>query len=802
MPFNRELNNDIVEHPSTITERINKIIDRRLGRGEWAGNGRLQQIEKAEERLNILRKKIGDLEDLLQQIEHQRQEQRGEYYAMLQKEPQMEEKIGDVKTSNVTKFAALLQEELNLLKKRFSRECVQIAFIGKEGQGKSTFIQAISGLENDVVPAYNGNSCTGAVSVIHNSDRFETRLTFYELSEFLYNVNKKLKKFKSDCSTINTLDELSRIRREEFSEKLNATDAAEFFKFHEHVVEHINDYRDMIGHSPVTLYNPEEVAQYVAQYRFTTERPLGVPEDHLAAVEPKDTEPGGWKELFFKYVAVKSADIYNPFSYTDSGKIVLVDTVGLGPQGEETEKEMYRVLREDCDAAIDLFKPSNDRASFDSEQSNILKNIHDELGNRIPEKWLVYVLNHDRRAGKENQYQIEQVEKTVNALKDNGNLSIAWVKGIDGSNHDEVVDELVIPLLNLIIENLKDIDDNMLETAEKKALTLYNEYVMLCKSVGAVLSSSFKNNQQTMHFFDQLYKQLELSSAMRKLDDSKYEGQNKPCMEIASRLNEITEESIFDALPKMDGIVKAVDAGVKAVPVIFTEEINEFRNRIFDIYESVNVEQLHPLQEYVKMEMIQILFNEGMLGKIPLAGYSVSDGPSPEWLNVLIEETVDKNAYPHVYNALRLILDYQISIEGLIEYNVAKSVHLINPMYPEFFQIPFTPIPTNDVDKQSNHIFQEIFNRITHIQENLRTWIDDFAMIPSHSFYARVHKVREKLFLSVEGNEQLRYYYLDNCGSIWREEIQGIEQVANAFGGWNAMCEDLNSIMDKSFFEI
>ena len=784
----------------TITEKINEIIDRRLGRGQWTGRGRLQQIERAEAKMELIRQRITALQDLLGLIHHQQTEQRGEYYAMLQREPQMEEKLDAVNTKNVMEAIAALEEELALLKKRFSRESVQIAMIGRAGQGKSTIIQQITNLSNEVIPAFDGTSCTGAVSIIHNFDGpFHVDLTFLERSEFVTIINDKLKRFFPGINLyISSPEQIPSLLP-----LVSGATTDEALTFIENYIEHYNDYCSLIGSAPITITDEHVVIQYVAQYQFF-DSPDMVPAGFQITEEPTADGKGiRHKALYFKYLAVKSANIFKRFEYTDSGKLVLVDTIGIGPQDDGSiRKHMLSVVREECDGVIDIFRPDSIRGEVDDKQVDILKEITREFGDRMIEKWFVYVINEVRNGNGMNMHNTVKALEKAKKLANGEETKFAWAVKVNGKEQSDVINSLVIPLLNLITKNLDDIDLSMMKKAEVKSLELYNEYVMLCQSVRAVLSSSFVNQGQPIKDLEDLFNKLTLSSAMRQLDDAKFSLQDKPCEEIAARLSEITEEAIFDAQPDLDEIIRAVQAGVKAPVVIFTEKINEFRNRIFDLYEDVNIEQLRPLQEAVKMEMMELLYNEGMLGQIPLVGYNVSDGPSTEWLAALIEETADPKNYPDVYDALHLILDYQISIEGLIEYNVAKSVHLINPMYPEFYTMPFVPLPTNNVEDQANHILQEIFNRITDIRLNMRKWTNDFAMIPSHSFFARVHKVREKLFLSPEGFNQLRYYYFANCSSIWREEIKGKEMVANAFGGWNDMCEQLSALMDKKNFEI
>lgn len=52
--------------------------------------------------------------------------------------------------------------------KRFDRDYISIAAVGKERQGRGQFLQSISRLDNSIIPAYNATSCTGAISVIWN----------------------------------------------------------------------------------------------------------------------------------------------------------------------------------------------------------------------------------------------------------------------------------------------------------------------------------------------------------------------------------------------------------------------------------------------------------------------------------------------------------------------------------------------------------------------------------------------------------------------------------------------------------
>ena len=706
-----------------------------------------------------------------------------------------------VDVSRVVNAAAELQSELNLLYKRFCRESVQIAMIGRERQGKSTIIQQITNLSNDVIPAFDGSSCTGAISIIHNyNGPFKVDLTFFDRSEFVSVINDKLNRyFPEKGLRISSPEQIPSLLSH-----LDGTMSSDALKFKQDYIEHYVDYCTLVGAVPTTLSDESIVAQYVAQYQLFERRNLAPDGYEVIETPTKDGKGVLYKALYYKYLAVKTANIFKQFEYQDSGKLVLVDTIGIGPKDDGSiRKQMFKVVREDCDGVIDIFRPDSLGNSIDDKQTEILEDLYREFSDRLIEKWFVYVINEVQDGDGRNMHLTPQLLEEAKQMSNGEKTKFAWATKVNGKNQNEVIQELVIPLLQQIVDNLDIIDDTMMDKAQQKADILYNEYLILCKSADAVLTSALRSDQNARRLFDGLYKNLSMVTSMTALDVQKAGEEDLPCHEIAERLKTITENEIYDTLPDDDEVLKNILNGADGAP-LFVEEINELRNRIAALYESISIEQLYPLQEKLKMQIIDILYNDGLLKNIPLAGCITEEGPSPNWLSALIEETVPEGVYPHLHNALQSILDYQINIEGLIEYNVAKSLRCINPQRREFTVIPFIPLPVigTQPEERASQITNELFNRIGHIQLEVRKWINDFAMIPSHSFYARVHKVYERLFKSKDCIVDLEYYYWDNMALIWRDDIKVNEQIKNAFGEWNSKCHELNLLADKNNYII
>ncbi len=787
---------------SIINSQIEQIISTRKEK-------RLPQIEKEITFLCNVKTQIEELDSITKQINQQITDKRGSYYVMLQSDPSMEARFMAVSTSEVTKQINSQIERLEILKKRFSREAVQIALIGYERQGKSRFLQTISGLNNKVIPAYNGTSCTGAVSVIHNTGKeLEVHIEFYNSKEFFDIVKDKLQRFfPNKHFTLESFAELKEIDLEGFSTE-DTTLSCEFSKFVDTYIKHIADYESMVGHSKIVTSDENAIIQNVSQYEEFDSIPAGDNPDLYTPRKNLDingNETTVWVKKYYNYVAVKSVNIYTSFvdQRIGNAKIVLVDTIGMGDasNAERIEDEMFRVLREDCDAAINVFKPQANGDSFNKQQNEVLKKIGRRLEGREPNRWIYYVLN---RVDKGHGYNVnvipnilKQIQETFNVMKVK---PVADVLDINATDTNEVNDKLITPLLNLITNNLDDIDEKLIIEANKENEKLYLEYKTLTDTVAAVVSNKFAINSNEGKLFDTLFKQLSYSKELRDLDEFEYaKKKDEPCELVRDKIDEKIR-NLVDLAPLPDEIFLDVEKGDKDTNSIFVKHINTLRNTIFENFEEINTDVLIPLQEKVKDQLISILFNAGKMGNIPLQGYSIEEGASQKWLKTLIEEKVEKEAYPKLYDMLNFILDYSINIEGLIEYNVAKCLDTIDPQNSQWI-----PMPNQEqsLEEQAETIWGEMVSRITPIQNKMRLWRNDFALIPSHSFYARVHKFRDKMvFGDDETNTNIRDFYRNNRLTIWRDDFANISSQDQAFGAWNKICKAITDLCTKNKFHL
>lgn len=793
---------------STITQQIEEILDKRLGRGIYAGHGRLQKIESRIAALETVKENVEQLDALVSTIQKQIEEKHGEYYNMLVSDPDALSQFEEVSCKSSKEKLLHLIDALKLLKKRFEREAIRIAFIGRERQGKSTFIKTITGLNDKVIPAYSGNSCTGAVSVIHNAQRVQDEsgkdvkvkvvAEYYDTPTFLSMVNEKLRRFFPDGSI--------KVGRLEQIENLNLPDnlpgnqstkvIAEYLKFKTSVVENFREYSHLIGVGIRNYYIEDEIAQHVAQYEEFDHAVNGSHE------VKKDDGTIVYQLDYFKYVAVKNVNIYTSFEIETTKKLELVDTIGIGSSAdsEAIEAEMYRVLREDCDGAIDMYRPDV-TPNYPQEQADLLDNLITNLADREPEKWVVYVLNKITNGFFKNASSAQSVLTTANNIISGKNPKpVAWTKAIDGTNFEDVRDELVSPLLSLIAKNLDELDQNLINQTDGLCKDAYNECLKLVKAANAVISAGVGLSADAMSLFDEkLYKELlkSFGYAMNQIDQKGYATKrDTECFQLEQAYSNIINE-IDVYIPDEEEILERFETGALVTQnQMFEEYVEQMRNDIFTAFEDVNSKVLHPLQEKVKTDLIEILFNQGLLKNLPTS----HETPSIEWLKDVMDNYVDEAKYPNLRKALQFILDYQINIEGLVEYNVTKSLYILDKTHSEF--IPYKGEFTEDFEQKASDVWQELCNRLTPVQNRLRDWISSFTLIPSHSFYSRVHKFHVKVMTDADGKEDFRRFYRKNMGLIWAGEINAAGKTQKAFGDWTERVKNLQQVVTSDNFKL
>lgn len=786
---------------SNINKKIQCIIAKRQER-------RLPLIEEKIAFVDSLLQKVNSLDSLISEIKCQCEIKKGSYYAILASDPGMELRLQNVSTEDTRTAITELKRELIRLKIRFSRKSISLQVFGMAGSGKSTFIQSVTGLDNDVVLASEGGHCTGVSSFIYNTDHFEARVYLYTESEMLALFNKNLealeKRFNPTVTPIllHNFHEIQNFKVENVGLPATMDGRLSVMKYvdnftlisnlisgHDANGQPLQDFRqDADGRKYIQITDATKVQQWVAQHNgHHTSDP-----EYVA---------------YLNYLAVNRVDIYKKFLCEDAGDIVLMDNVGLGDASNDvsTEQHMYQAIADNSDAVILLYQPKpnsgwrGEEDSINGRLNNIrFKNAYQGI-ERMDVHELYFLLNERNTPGFDNSKDCPEVVKAFRAQPYERKETILIANAADKESTRK---KAIEPILSQLMEHLDEIDARMIASVNTLGQRVYSTYKILNDSVSSVISGEMKQGTNELRKFRELYhNDLTFSNELKKLDQKYYTDRNKPCPAVKNNIEKVIASLIqLIDLPSM--IIEDVKKGDKSTNQILEKYCKIFRNRIYKAYDNVNSNVLVPLQERLKSEIITVLFNNARLGRIPLTEYAVEDGASVNWLQTFINEKADKTLYPFLNNALNFVLDYKISIEGLMEYNVAKCLDTLDKNSPAFR--PMTSLNGLPDEVQAKKIWSEIVSRASLIQIAMQGWKDDFSLIPSHSFYACISMFRDMLVddTNTAISEELYNFYSENRMSIWRKEFASIAQEAEAFGKWNENSSALAEMCKKNSFII
>lgn len=804
---------------------------------------KIQEIidTREKERLPIIQKKIefiGEISHVLQQLKDfqqilrmQEQSGSGNLIPLLEHVPEVVQSIKELNINRIADRVESFKKEMERLKKRFGRKNIQIALIGYARQGKSTFLQQIAGLGDDVIPTSSLTDCTGAISIISNVDGegFRMRLDYYTPQEFIKVVNGQLKVFFGDKLRVHTLEDLKQLRHdpvfndsEEFDTDLK--EKIETF-FHDYILK-LDVYEPCLFGKERTEFDSEEhVIEYVAKYKKFYKGDIIPDKYNIYDRDKKDS----LKVLFNKYVAVKAAYIYKKFPEQRCGKIVMVDTIGLGnlQTEEEDARKMYDVLKQDSDIAIfNVRVPAQGGNSTPSVETKVLNNVFSNLDGYCPEKWIVANLNvySDNYIASNPEFDTE--DKKEHAIEDYKSLKNTWKAYF--SNHsfgskegkkgklayaecanamvaEEVRDNMLIPVLNIIKDNIDDIDRTFMLQADDMAKTLYYEYCSICETIEKAFGKVEVSNSQFSKTFRENYKALRLRNTLENYVKGLFQRRNMACHEVIEEIKPQIS-GIMGYVPSQETI-KAAIIGMRGehLDIVYHHFCDDVVAKILSSLKKVSASAITKVEEEVKKHIASILFQEGKLGCIKLKAASNAE-PSQNWMRAFCNERL--NGYNALASAFKSVLDFRMNIDGFL---YAKCVIACQDLM-DYSSIKF-PVSYTD-DEGTEFIWQEIRSSVRRLRSNL---CDMFGIVDSVNLFGKQDALEvtmpnllvwcmadtfKKELLNTNDGEDLEDFYYEYATVIWNTEIRMQERLGNAMESIIQLNRKLNAYCDQSYFTL
>lgn len=393
---------------SSLQEQINQILAAR--------KERLSAVVKEKDFWNSISENFSRFSDAVQAAENQNPSLRG----------------FTTKTRAAAQTANDMLKKFSQLTDRFNRDDICIGIGGAARMGKSTFLQAVTGLGDDQIPTSDKFFTTAGRSLIVNATEAVAIADMHTERSFLEKVIAPM------CREIGiqvpaSLNELKSL-------KLPQGDSQQ-------EIDVINRLKDTIDN--LSSISKELTGQKQRRINIENIR------DFVAY-------PDGGMIKAGKFMAVDKITIYAPFPGSEVKQLRVVDLPGLGEAGRNLAEVQTEGMQDVCDATLLMKRPMDANVAWtlnDTTALDAIKKASPLLEDQT--KYTAILANVD---GDTKDRADDCVKNIENQLSKDFEIIRC-----DARDRDAVTDKTMPEILRFLAKNLPDLDNAIFEKTEKEA---------------------------------------------------------------------------------------------------------------------------------------------------------------------------------------------------------------------------------------------------------------------------------------------------------------------------------------------
>lgn len=652
---------------------------------------------------------------------------------------------------------------------RFGRSSLNIATVGRARQGKSTFLQAVGNLGDDIIPAFDAGDCTGAVSVIRNDPALEpgqvrVDLTFRTQAELLEIVKGYINNISPEYLAKRpvTYERIAQVSIPMLAKSIESGDAGRTIQL-EHLRRIVDDFkgtsnsksepiRKLCGQPGMSLSDPNEIRRYVAQ---NNGKSIDDPE----------------RENYYSYLAVKQATINCRFS-EDVGKLVLVDTIGLGDTQFGIEEAMLETVDKHCDAAIVVTKPDSGIKDQDQRLYELLRS---RFKYRDTSMWLFYLANL------QPGYNSNAVDTFVNNVRER-NFAMAGCTKINCKDQQSVRKDFLIPMLNTLLGSIEKIDAAYVAEIDQMCSRLKRE---LSEAVAAFPKPEDINSESVLSLeVNKLGKKCyaRLTSNLAKQVSYWYEQRNKPNQTLWNRVKDILD-NLETILPDAGDLQRVLDeSGTIIGADLWQVPLNYVRNEITDQFIAIDRLMEQETLEF-KNAIVHDLYESleslaEQMGSAPPDAGPDSQIDQSKWLWEAMEPLIrGRQEYIQIYKAFQFLSQFEFNVRAQLIQKVREQLRIINPMTPEYYMLPNYPFDKSNVGQA---VYFYLTSRLAILEDGLRHELARLNKMPNQAFYAAAEEFYDRLTFAsdfkngtfVDMSEVWGEFFIEYSRLIWAAEVE------------------------------
>jgi hypothetical protein len=645
-----------------------------------------------------------------------------------------------VQIDDIRRSIANLQRDISRAFSRFTRPTLSIGAVGRSGQGKSAFLQSLTGLSGREIPAAKGGFMTGVPSLIrHGTGPTVADVELYDKASFLEEVLRPYYSALRLEPVPASLDAFQAAPIPDLPQESSSTREASAYDHLCSYREHLPDYQEYLqGPDRRLRISPEDIVRYVAQHDETG-RPIHA------------------------FRAVRRVRIVTPFGQPDLGRVSVVDLPGLG----DTNLRDEYLLRQAIDGEVDIVLFVRRPDPFRDDVHDVDVALYDIARNAMPElaleRWSFLLLNRveDEEGG--NSPMVDRFPEIVRRSK------IRVVDVLDANCTDRnQVNAAFDKVVNHAVKVIDELDQSLLERRRQELLVILAEVERLVAEA-ELLGSRAAPRGAWFLSFQRLFKKAHdgLSRALEGLVRDYEDDSTATDEELSERIQDTVENARTALVPPTREEIDNRRDLKGSYSAALAEFIDQTRAEISRQFLSLD-EALKARVEAMHADLVKVLRSSGQIG---------ASWPE-EGKDFLLKLADQVNQVPtgsgELSEGLRFVTGFTLNYRGFIQHRVRRALKKLAPD-----TIVFQP-DAGPADIQ--YILEELIPEVLYdIETELRSMTHE----PYEAVFAVTEEFRDRVLRAEGSHADWEAVYMALRSEIWADEFEALASNTNLFNQWN-----------------
>jgi GTPase Era involved in 16S rRNA processing len=708
-----------------------------------------QEIQAIVAQRQPLAQKLGEIDTHLENLYnsiHQLEQQRQQQLTHWAEDSSTESKLQQLSFLNLRDRIQQGLASLHPLQKRFSRNTLNIGVIGRMGQGKSTLLQSLTGLEDEVIPSSSGKACTAARStILHKEGSITTaEIEFHDKHSFLKEViipyYEKLhltpKPPSFEAFAVRDLPDLPT--------NSDQTQINIYQRLKDDYHSNAKKYQEYLGKGSLTVQEQSQISNYVAQK---------YDEDY--------------KLINHECLAVKKVKITCPFPSHEIGSIALVDVPGLGDFRLGDESLVIEALGQEVDFILFVLKPSKDRANFQQSDTELYNLANKALNNLSARS--IFVLNADSNGENQENCRLSKADLDSKTIK----IPVLDCVIADCSSPEEANSKVLQTVLDNLRENVTELDRSY--TQEKirdleASLTTLKEQLKIAQEAFPTIDDD-KIQEKYEDLFEDFWGKI--ANELTKLQDRLIANKDRPDENLKSQIDTVIEDCEQNVtLPSLESIEYRRNK-LGSYDSTYAEYQRELRTDLSRRFLDIDI-GLKKTIENTKLEIVKVLIEDcGLRG--------LSDAEGPEFLQTVTEQIPAE--HKEIKKAFEILSEFNLSYRGLIQHRIRSKLETLTPDKTAKLKVG-----ANGEDLLES--LKELYQSTVY---DCKISLSGFLSEPNQASFAIAEEFIDRVLRSETSEKEWRRFLRKNKAQIWGD-FEKLQNQVNARQEW---LQNLDSVKRK-----